>query len=190
MQAAIPKKLASIFGENDVDVFALMKQTKMEAIASGKKEIQECDDYLEIMNEALQKQKDETVKCTTTHTEDIEDAESSSQSDADALHSRAEDVGEKLKACKEEEELLKGLECLSKTSESQQRELSKIQSDSAKLQNKHKKKIATADNNLEFCKTEVTYFYGDVVDDIMGLYRVCVFYGDIEDYEIPEFVKS
>lgn len=167
-----------------------MKQTKMEAIASGKKEIQECDDYLEIMNEALQKQKDETVRCSTTHAEDIEAAESSSKSEADALHSRAEEVGKKLNECKDEEELLIGLDCLSRTSENQQRELSKIQSDSAKLQNKHKKKVATANNSFEYCKTEVTYFYGDVVDDIMGLYRVCVFYGDIEDYEIPEFVQS
>lgn len=173
-----------------MDLIAQMKQVKMEAMASGNRVIEECDDYMGLMTEAQTQQKTETAKCTTNHETALATALSETKSEAEDLHKRADDVSGNLKACKEIEDVVEGVSCLSKTSDGQIKPLSKITSDSSKLLNKHDRKVKVAQNTLDFCKTDVTYFYGDVMTDIMSLHRECTLYGDKKDYEIPKFESS
>lgn len=166
-----------------------MKQVKLEAAANGNRVIAECDDYMTLMNEAVELQKTETSSCTDTYSEALTGADESTNKEADDLHARADDVGGNLKKC-QELEVVAGVNCLSSTSDEQIKILSKLTSDSNKLSNKHLRSVQVAENDYNYCKTDVTYFYSDVINEIMSLHRDCVLSGEKVDYEIPEYKST
>ncbi|KAL5285887.1 hypothetical protein ACFFRR_007516 [Megaselia abdita] len=191
VESAIPKKFMKHFNGKDFhasEAIKLMKNMKTEMSISGR-EVKECDEYFKIIEDVSPLQKEQYSECTSKHEAAVSAAEKSTTTESVALHTRSKEVGDKLNKC-ETLEVSEGLNCLGLTSETEMRTLNQISRDSKKLNDKHMQTVTRADNSLTQCNSDVAYFYSDVVDDIMDKYRACVFYGEKEDYVIPEFKPS
>lgn len=187
---AVPRRFGS-FPERKLiriaDAIAKMKFVKLQAINDGSNVAPNCDKYFDLLSEAGDSQKKETKNCGDNHDSEIQAAIENTKEKSSSLHDNADDIGKSIQNCRSFDDLEKSLSCLAENSENQGRPMSKLSRDSSKLLNNHKRAISSAETSFEACKTDVLYFYSDVINDIMSYQRNCVLYGEDEDYTIPEF---
>lgn len=172
------------------DAIAQMEEVQLQAIRDGLRDDLDCNKYFEMLNDAGKQQKEQTEVCDDNHKSALIAADDKIKDDKSKLHCSASDIAADLESCEEETDIKQSLTCLSKKHDEQSKPLSTLSRDSSKLLNSYTRDISTADNNLESCKTEVVFFYSDVIADIMDAQRRCVLFGEDEGYEIPPFQAS